>query len=154
MFTGDTSGVVLFRALHRAGFASQAETRSRDDGMQLIDCRITAILHCAPPGNKPTSDEIENCSRFFDHEIRSLPNVRGVVALGKIAFDGYLQALKRIGRTLPSPRPRFGHAAFCDMGAAQPWLLASYHPSQQNTFTGRLTQEMLDSIFLTARQKL
>jgi uracil-DNA glycosylase family 4 len=154
MFTGDASGVVLFCALHRAGFASQPATVSREDGMRLIDCRITAILHCAPPDNKPTSEEIQNCSHFFDHEIRSLPNVRGVVALGKIAFDGYVQALVRLNRELPSPRPKFAHAAFFDMGAAQPWLLASYHPSQQNTFTGRLTQEMLDEVFLTARERL
>ncbi|MCS6861814.1 MAG: uracil-DNA glycosylase [Abditibacteriales bacterium] len=154
MFTGDASGVVLFRALYRAGFASQPATASRHDGMQLIDCRITAILHCAPPGNKPTAEEIKNCSYFFDREIAALPNVRGVVALGQMAFDGYLQALKRLGRPIPSPRPQFAHGALFDMGDTQPWLLASYHPSQQNTFTGRLTQAMLDEIFLTARERL
>jgi uracil-DNA glycosylase family 4 len=140
MFTGDRSGDFLYRSLHRAGFASQPESRDRDDGLELRDAWITAAAHCAPPDNKPTPEELRNCRPFLTRELELLKNVRLVVALGKIAADAYA---KRSAY-------RFGHGAF--YRDLSPALLCSYHPSQQNTSTGRLTQQMLDDIFVEARR--
>jgi uracil-DNA glycosylase family 4 len=152
MFTGDRSGDFLYRSLYRAGFASQPESRSADDGLELRDAWITASAHCVPPDNKPTPQELSNCRPFFARERELLTNVKLVVALGKIAADTYLADLKAsgtIGRISLYP---FGHGAF--YGDLAPSLLCSYHPSQQNTSTGRLTQEMLDELFARARAML
>lgn len=142
MFTGDRSGDFLFRSLYRAGFASQPASVSRDDGLVLRDAWITAAAHCAPPDNKPTPAELRNCRPYLEREFGIFRDARVVVALGRIAFDACLGVLKQ--------RPsdfRFGHGVLHDL---KPALLCSYHPSQQNTSTGRLTQEMLDDVFLNA----
>lgn len=151
MFTGDRSGEWLYRALHRAGFASHAESLSRDDSLRLRDCYITATVRCAPPDNKPLPDEFDRCRPFLMEELRLMKQVRVVIALGKIAFDGYLKACRDLGDRLPRPRPDFGHGRVHHL----PWgvtLIASYHPSQQNTFTGKLTASKFDSIFSKARR--
>ena len=153
MFTGDRSGDWLYRALHAAGFAGQPHSISRDDGMRLKDCYITAAVRCAPPGNKPLPEEFDHCRPFLAEELRLLKQVRVVVALGRIAFEGYLKACRELGHDMPRPRPAFGHGQVHRL----PWgvtLIGSYHPSQQNTFTGRLTKRMLESIFATARKAL
>jgi len=154
MFTGDRSGDFLFRALHQTGFASQAESRSRDDGLTLRDAYITAVARCAPPGNKPLPGEILNCREFLERELDLLPNLRVVVALGRIAFDQYLRVLRARG---VAPRPSafvFGHNREHEIAPGSPVLISSYHPSQQNTSTGRLTEKMLKAVFLKARQRL
>jgi uracil-DNA glycosylase family 4 len=138
MFTGDSSGRWLFRALHKAGFASQPTWEHRDDGMRLIDCYITAAAHCAPPGNKPLPSEIANCNPFLREELAALRNLKVVIALGRIAFETYL---KTRGVT---PLPEFAHNRRCDLN---PLLVASYHPSRQNTNTGKLTEPMFDAVF-------
>ena len=145
MFTGDSSGRWLFRALHKAGFANQPTWEQRDDGLKLTDCYITAACHCAPPGNKPLPAEIANCSRYLDEELRRLMNVQVVIALGRIAFDAYLR-LRPV-----SPRPEFGHNR---MHALSPVVITSYHPSRQNTNTGKLTEPMFDAVFASARATL
>jgi uracil-DNA glycosylase family 4 len=150
MFTGDRSGDFLYKSLYRAEFASQPESRNANDGLQLHDAWITAAAHCAPPDNKPTPQELRNCRPFFEHELELLANIQVVVALGKIAFDTYLSVLKNRGSIERLSDFRFGHGAFYD--SFRPALLASYHPSQQNTSTGKLTQSMLDSVFLQAAQ--
>jgi uracil-DNA glycosylase family 4 len=153
IFTGDRSGDWLYGALHRFGFASQANSVSRDDGMRLSDCYITATVKCAPPDNKPLPEEFTNCRGYLLEELRLLKQATVVIALGKIAFDGYLTACRTLGHAVPKPLPAFGHGNSYDL----PWgvtLLASYHPSQQNTFTGRLTQPMFDSIFVEASKRL
>lgn len=147
MFTGDRSGDFLYAALHRAGFASQPEATSRADGLELTDCYVTAVVRCAPPGNKPTPDERDNCSGYLRTELEILP-VRVVLALGSYAWD---VALRHLGPP-PTPRPRFAHGARVDLGDRS--VLASYHPSQQNTFTGRLTPEMLDEVLEEAKEVL
>jgi uracil-DNA glycosylase len=147
MFTGDRSGDFLYRALHRAGFASQPESRDADDGLQLRDTWITAAGHCAPPDNKPQPAELRNCRPFFERELELLPDLRVVVVLGKIAFDAYLGILKDRGRIDRVSDFRFGHNMLYDL---QPVLLASYHPSQQNTSTGKLTEAMLNAVFKRA----
>jgi uracil-DNA glycosylase family 4 len=151
MFTGDRSGDWLYRALHKAGFANQAESASRDDGLRLDNCAITAICHCAPPDNKPAKDESENCRGWFEQTINRLrPKV--FLALGQIAWKGALDAL--VAREwLEGKRPKFGHGAKVELSEDR-WLLGSYHPSQQNTFTGRLTEPMFDMVFQTAKQLL
>jgi uracil-DNA glycosylase family 4 len=150
MFTGDRSGDFLYRSLYRAGFASQPESRDANDGMTLRDAWITASAHCAPPDNKPTPEELRNCRPYFVRELELLSNVRLVVALGKIAMDTYLAGLKSAGKIERASAYRFGHGAlYRDL---DPALLCSYHPSQQNTSTGRLTQEMLDELFAEARR--
>jgi len=151
-FTGDSSGRWLFRALHKAGFASQPTWQRRDDGMKLIDAYITAVLHCAPPENKPLPEEIEYCSGYFDEEMARLKKARVVIALGKIAFDNYLKGLRRRGVALPKPLPRFAHNALHQFGDGLPALIASYHPSRQNTNTGKLTEVMFDAVFARARR--
>lgn len=149
MFTGDRSGEWLYRALHKAGFASQATFESRDDGLRLIDCAITAVCHCAPPDNKPSPDEIANCAAWLSQTVDSLP-VRVFLALGQIAWKSAIdECLAR--EWLTGRRPKFAHAAEVPL-ADDRWLLGSYHPSQQNTFTGRLTEPMFDGVFRRARE--
>ena len=149
MFTGDRSGDWLFRALHRVGFANQAEAASADDGLELINCAITAVCHCAPPDNKPTRDEIENCQEWLDDTLKLLkPTV--FLALGQIGWKAAVDMAIERG-WWSGKRPAFGHGAEAefDNGAL---LLGSYHPSQQNTFTGRLTEEMLDAVMKRAAE--
>jgi uracil-DNA glycosylase family 4 len=153
-FTGDSSGRWLFRALHKAGFANQPTWQRRDDGLKLLDCYVTAVLHCAPPDNKPLPREIEQCSVYFDEELKRLKHLRVVIALGKIAFDNYLKRLRRLGVALPKPLPRFAHNTIHEPGDGLPTLIASYHPSRQNTNTGKLTEPMFDAVFERARQLL
>ena len=153
IFTGDRSGDWLYRALHRAGFASQPVSVSRDDGMRLTDCYITATVRCAPPGNRPLPEEFARCRPYLVEELRLLKNVRVVVALGKIAFDGYLSACRELGHVIPRPRPVFGHGRISHL-AWQVTLIGSYHPSQQNTFTGKLSASSFDTIFSKARKIL
>ncbi len=149
MFTGDSSGDFLYRSLYRAGFASQPGSQSRDDGLVLRDAWITAAAHCAPPGNKPAPEELRNCRAWLEREFGLLRDARVIVALGRIAFDACLSVQKQRGNIeRPSDYP-FGHGRLHDL---QPALLCSYHPSRQNTSTGRLTQTMLDDIFLRAAQ--
>lgn len=154
IFTGDRSGDWLYRALHRTGFASQAESVSRDDGLRLIDAYITAVARCAPPDNKPTPEEIRNCRPFLERELDLLKQVRVVVALGKIAFDNYLAVLRARGAIASRAPFVFGHAREFITGAGQPLLISSYHPSQQNTSTGKLTEPMLLDVFEKARRAI
>ena len=149
MFTGDRSGDFLFRALHRAGFATQPDSRAADDGLQLRDVWITAAAHCAPPDNKPSPLELRTCRRFFERELDLLTGAKLVVALGKIAMDTYLALLKERGLIGRVSDFRFGHNQLHDL---RPALLCSYHPSQQNTSTGKLTEAMLDELFAKARR--
>ena len=153
IFTGDRSGDWLYAALHAAGFANQPTSVSRDDGLRLRDTYIAAIARCAPPDNKPLPEEIANCRPYLLEELRLLRARRVVVVLGGIALNGFLAAWQADGRVVPKPRPRFGHAAEYSLDGGIT-LLCSYHPSQQNTFTGRLTRPMLDGIFHRARQLL
>ena len=152
MFTGDASGDFLFPALYRAGFATQPEAISRNDSLELRDLFITAVGRCAPPANKPNSEELRNCQPFLFSEIRLLAQLQGIVALGQIAFDRVMRLYREQGADIP--RLKFGHGAFYPLGEGLPWLLASYHPSRQNTQTGRLTLEMFDQIWETASSKL
>ena len=153
IFTGDESGNWLYAALHRAGFANQPLSRDRDDGLRLHDAFVTAVARCAPPANRPTVEEIATCRRYLVAELRLLPRLRAVVALGKVAHDGFLAAERARGVALPRPLPRFGHGAEHRL-ASGVTLLSSYHPSQQNTFTGKLTRPMLDAVFARARAVL
>ncbi len=152
MFTGDRSGDFLYAALHRAGFANQPLAVSRDDGLQLIDAYIVASGRCAPPDNKPTPEELNNCRPYLIEELRLLTKVRPIVALGKVAFDNVLLALAARGVEVPKPRPAFGHEAIYPLDRFV--LIGSYHPSQRNTQTGLLTPAMFDRIFRQARQVL
>jgi uracil-DNA glycosylase family 4 len=152
MFTGDRSGDFLYAALHRTGFASQPTAERIGDGLELHDCRITAVVHCAPPDNKPTPRERDRCLDFLLEELRSLTRLRVLLCLGGFALDGLLRGLARMGQEIPSPRPRFGHGNLHQLGGALPPILCSFHPSQQNTFTGRLTPEMLDQVLGDARR--
>jgi len=149
MFTGDGSGYFLYPVLHDAGFASQASSRHRDDGLTLRGAYITAMARCAPPANKPTPQELANCAPFLDRELECLKNVRVVVALGKVAFDGYLRYLKRKGVLATASGFAFRHGARYKLPDGK-ILLASYHPSMQNTNTGKLTRGMLLKIFRSA----
>ncbi len=153
IFTGDRSGDFLYRALHRAGFANQPTSTHRDDGLRLNDCYITAAVRCAPPDNKPTPTELQRCRPFLLEELALLSNVRVIVALGQIAFRACLEALEARGDRLPTPRPRFGHGHVVSLQDG-PTLIASYHPSQQNTQTGRLSDAMFRRIFQEARRRL
>ncbi len=148
MFTGDESGNWLFRALYDAGFASQEASAHRRDGMELRDCYLTAAARCAPPANKPLPAELRRCRTFLLEEIAALRKVRVVVGLGRIGFEAALQAYRASGRIAWERTPEFGHGRAHTLGKIT--FLASYHPSQQNTFTGRLTRPMLDRIFATA----
>jgi uracil-DNA glycosylase len=155
MFTGDRSGDWLFRALHRAGFATQPEASHRDDGLKLTGAWLTASLRCAPPGNRPTPGERANCRPFLEAEFgHFLPRLRAVVALGALAFDHVLRILRDRGAEVPSPKPAFGHGVEVPVGLESGRavrLLASYHPSQQNTFTGTLTEAAFDQVWSRAR---
>ena len=153
MFTGDGGSDWLLWALHNYGFANQSSSRRRDDGLELRDVYITASLRCAPPANKPLPAELANCRPYLLAELDLLAHIQVVVALGKIAFDSYLVACRESGLVLPSPRPRFGHGLSYSMSPGVT-LVASYHPSQQNTQTGRLTREMFDRVFKTVREFL
>lgn len=154
MFTGDRSGDWLYGSLHRCGLASRATSLHRDDGQELNSVRITAAVHCAPPDNKPTTTERNTCQVWLRREAQLLlPHVRVVIALGGIAWGAAVSALVAAGCTVPRPRPKFGHGASFDVREpVQIRVIGSYHPSQQNTFTGRLTEQMLDSVFLAARE--
>jgi uracil-DNA glycosylase family 4 len=143
VFTGDRSGDFLYAALHRAGLANQPTSVSRDDGLELDDVWISAAVRCAPPANKPALDEIENCAPYLDEEWEALDRVRVLVCLGGIAWNAALRLVVQRGAALPRPRPKFAHDA--EIEIAGRWIVGSYHVSQQNTFTGRLTPAMLDA---------
>ncbi len=150
VFTGDRSGEWLFGALHRAGLANQPQSVSRDDGLRLRGAWVSAVNRCAPPANRPTTEERDNCLPFLVEELRLLRRARTLVALGSYGWEGALLALRELGAEVPRPKPRFGHAAEARIGE---WnLLGSYHVSQQNTFTGKLTEPMLDAVFARARE--
>lgn len=149
MFTGDGSGNFLFPALYKAGLSNRADSRNRDDGLELMDCWLTASARCAPPGNKPTLEELNNCRPWLEQEMALLPNLQGVVLLGKIALDSLL---KLPGFSdLPKREIVFAHGVFYQPDDNLPWILCSYHPSLQNTQTGRLTVAMFDDIWKQAR---
>lgn len=152
VFTGDSSGDLLFKVLHETGFASQRNSDSRADGMQLKDVYITATVRCAPPDNKPLPTESRNCREYLKREIDLLRNLKVVVPLGKIAFDAYLSILHNQGKISSRAEYKFGHAATYRFPAPLPTLIASYHPSRQNTQTGKLTPQMFRSIFKVARE--
>jgi len=162
MFTGDSSGDWLYDALHRAGFASQPHSVSRQDGQTLHDAWISAAVHCAPPDNKPTPQEIATCAQYLDREWHALAHLHAVLALGGIAFQSFLKLLQRSGWELPRPLPRFAHKAEfmferppgITTGPQQVRLLASYHPSRQNTQTRRLTRPMWHAVFRRAHTLL
>ena len=151
MFTGDRSGDFLYRALYETGFASQPESISRDDGMQLTDAYISAAVRCAPPDNKPALDEFRNCRPYLERELDLLKDLRVIVALGRIAFDTYLSILRDRGIIRSRAAFAFGHDREHRIAAGVPVLISSYHPSQQNTSTGKLTAEMLGAVFERAR---
>ena len=153
VFTGDRSGDFLFRALYETGFANQPTSRDREDGLEMIDAAITAVAHCAPPDNKPLPDELANCSAFLTQTFDLLPNLRGVVALGKIAFDHCVRLYSARDWLPAGPRPVFGHGRQYTFSNG-PFLIGTYHPSQQNTFTGKLTPAMLREVFESARRML
>lgn len=153
VFTGDRSGDWLYEALHQFGFANQPTSEHKADGLALTDCYIAAAVRCAPPDNKPSRDEFDACRPYLLEELGLLKGVRVVVALGKIAFDQYLLACRQLGHAVPSPALRFGHGARYRL----PWnvtLIGSYHPSQQNTFTGKLTRPMFHAVFKQAGTEL
>jgi uracil-DNA glycosylase len=152
MFTGDDSGRFLFAALNKGGFANQAEASSSNDGLNLKDLYITAVGRCAPPDNKPTSEELTNCQPYLVREMDLLSNLQGVVALGKIAFDAMHKLL--IMRGIPLAEIKFTHGAFIEAQGGSLWLLGSYHPSRQNTQTGRLTVDMFDQIWQRVNEQL
>ena len=153
MFTGDRSGDFLFAGLHRAGFASQSTSVSLGDGLALDGAFITAPCRCAPPANKPTPRELDNCSRWFDAELKLLGGVTVALALGAIGWSAALDAFERNGAVIPRPRPRFAHGAEVALESG-PVLLGSFHVSQQNTNTGRLTPAMFDTVLARARALL
>ena len=149
VFTGDRSGDWLYGALHRAGFANQPRSVGRDDGLALSGAYVSCVVRCAPPGNRPTPKERDRCVGYLIRELALLTKVRAILALGAFAWDGVLLAAAQVGHAIARPRPRFGHGAEARVG---PWqLIASYHVSQQNTFTGKLTEPMLDAVFERAQ---
>ena len=149
VFTGDRSGDWLFASLHRVGMANQPHSRSLDDGLTLTDCWVSAAVRCAPPANRPTPPERDTCLPYFVRELALLDRARVIVCLGGFAWDAALRAATLSGETVPRPRPRFGHGAETRFGKRV--LLGCYHPSQQNTFTGRLTEPMIDQVLARAR---
>jgi uracil-DNA glycosylase family 4 len=151
MFTGDRSGDWLYRALHRAGFASQPTSVRPSDGLRLDDVLVTAAVRCAPPDNKPTHGERDACRAWLEAELDLLTRVKVVVTLGSFAYEQALRIVADRGARIPTPRPRFGHLVEVDLGDGRT-VLASYHPSQQNTFTGKLTEEMFDSVWARATE--
>jgi len=152
MFTGDRSGEWLYRALHRAGLASKSDSVDRYDGLTLHDTWITSPVKCAPPANKPTPAERDTCASWFDQELRLLANASVFVVLGQYGYQSLWSHLRRSGHAIPTPRPKFAHGLSVEIGELS--ILASYHVSQQNTFTGRLTEEMLDNVFSAALGRL
>lgn len=150
-FTGDGSGDFLMSALHRTGFANIATSQRVDDGLRLQDAYILSAVRCAPPDNKPLPEEIARCLDHLDAEITQLRQVRVVVALGKIGFDAWVQLLRRRGVVM-SPRPKFGHGVFVQPGDGMPIIIGCYHPSRQNTNTGKLTARMMEGVFRNARR--
>jgi uracil-DNA glycosylase family 4 len=148
VFTGDRSGQWLYRALHKATLANQPSSTGRDDGLRLVDCYVTVCVRCAPPQNRPTPAERDACLPYLERDLRLLGRARTLVCLGGFAWQGVLAALAALGHEI-RPRPRFAHGAEATVGPYA--LIGSYHPSQQNTFTGRLTEPMLDAIFARAR---
>jgi uracil-DNA glycosylase family 4 len=149
MFTGDRSGEWLYAALYRAGLANQASWERADDGLELRDAYITSVVKCAPPANKPTTGERDNCLPYLERELELLGRARVVVALGKFGWDGFLGAARAIGVGTPRPKPQFGHGAEAELGERFT-LLGCFHPSQQNTFTGKLTVPMIDAVLARA----
>jgi uracil-DNA glycosylase family 4 len=149
VFTGDASGDFLWAALHRAGLADRPASRRADDGLTLVDTYIAAAVRCAPPANKPTVEERDTCAPYLERELALLRNVRVILALGQFGWDAGIRSLARLGHRT-SPKPRFGHGAECRIGPYR--LVGSFHPSQQNTFTGRLTPAMFDSAIAQASE--
>lgn len=149
MFTGDRSGDWLYAALHRAGLATQATSVHRGDGLELRDAYVTAVVRCAPPANKPTPAERDRCLPYLVEELALLDRARVIVCLGAFAWDGALRALRELGHTV-RPKPKFGHGMEAEVGEYT--LVGSFHPSQQNTFTGKLTEPMFDAVFDRARE--
>ena len=150
VFTGDRSGDWLYAALHRAGLANQPTSVSRDDGLRLKGAYVTAVNRCPPPQNRPTTEERDNCLPYLVRELRLLRSARVIVALGAYGWTGTLLALAELGAEVPRPRPRFGHGAEARIGD---WaMVGCFHPTQQNTFTGRLTEPMLDAVFARATE--
>ncbi len=152
MFSGDEAGRTLIAALHRAGFANRPRSEGPGDGLELYDVLLTAVCRCAPPGNRPTAEEIRRCLPFLQRELALLPRLQVVLTLGRIAFEGYLRLLRESGLALPPGD--FGHGRLYPLGSGRPILIASYHPSQRNTRTGRLTEGMLDAVLEEARRHL
>jgi uracil-DNA glycosylase len=152
MFTGDRSGEWLYGALHRAGFANQPTFERADDGLRLTGAWISAVVRCAPPANRPTPRERDECLPWLVTELELLTSARVLLALGAFAWDGALRAMRALGHETPRPKPRFGHGAEAEVGPYR--LLGSFHPSQQNTFTGKLTREMLDAVLARTRELL
>ncbi len=157
MFTGDRSGDWLYGSLYRHGLANQAEATARDDGLRLENVYVTATCRCAPPGNRPNRDEMTACAPFLEREFELMPQLRVTVALGKIAWDAAVRRSASVDpERMPRPRPRFSHGAEAKLalrtGSSPIWLLGSYHPSQQNTQTGRLTRPMFDAVVRNAKR--
>lgn len=150
MFTGDRSGDWLFRSMFRAGLANQPTSVSADDGLTLLGARVTATVHCAPPDNRPTTEERDRCVRYLAAELDLLEHVRVIVALGSFGYQALWRELGARGVALPRPRPRFAHGLEVPLDGLT--VLGSFHPSQQNTFTGRLTEAMLDAVFVRAAE--
>jgi uracil-DNA glycosylase len=150
VFTGDRSGDWLFAALHRAGYANKPHSEHRGDGLRLKGAWVAAVVRCPPPANRPTPQERDNCLPYLVREIELLANARAIVALGGFAWDGALRALRALGNEVPRPRPRFAHGAEVRIGPHA--LLGCFHPSQQNTFTGRLREGMMEEVFERARE--
>jgi uracil-DNA glycosylase family 4 len=150
IFTGDRSGDWLFASLHRCGLANQPESTGVDDGLRLRDAWVTAVNRCAPPANRPTTEERDNCLPYLVEELGLLARTRVIVALGSYAWDGALRAVRGTGIDVPRPKPRFGHGSEAPVGELT--LLGCFHPSQQNTFTGKLTEGMMDAVFQRAKE--
>lgn len=150
VFTGDPSGDWLYASLYRTGFANQPESVAVDDGLEVNDVWVTALVRCAPPQNKPLTSERDNCLPWFEQELGLLRNATLFVALGQFAWDGVIRSVRKLGGEIPRPKPKFGHGELTEVGGYR--MLGCFHPSQRNTFTGRLTVPMTDSIFEQARQ--
>jgi len=148
IFTGDRSGDFLYASMYRCGLANQPTSVAPDDGLELHGAYVAAVNRCAPPGNKPTPEERDRCLPYLEREIVALTELRSIVALGAFAWDGILRALAALGHVTPRPKPRFGHGAEARVGPYR--LVGCFHPSQQNTFTGKLTAEMLDDVLRSA----
>jgi len=154
IFCGDSSGDWLVKALYKTGFSNQPTSTSRDDGLKLHGAYLTAVARCAPPGNKPRPDEVENCLPYLRQELRLLRRLRIVLALGQIAFAGFLSIAKSEYRFEPKPRPKFHHGAVYSLGQDLPKLYVAYHPSRRNTQTGKLTWEEWEKVFRKIRSDL